>query len=470
MESCFATGPARAHRDKYMSFNAAVYHGRWASSLEAVAALLPLEGSLRFAWDKDRFVGGGGMAQPGPEDTDGFGAKGMRLDIVDRAISGKLFWAYTHMADYIAEALLHLMRWAESCPCHGCDLTLRGAARHQSAGLRSRIGQAACCMASRRAPECAAGQLMVMARRLLNTANTAVLMAPSTLACDEADRLLILGDLARARRHILLQMQLKVSFWRQLPWVLWGVAHHSRTVAEECAKRALRLFQRGLQQPGMRVHWLAALLCMPGERGWAEMVAFINGENLCRLPLLERMCGRFKFSPVAERWIESRHALIRKQLRLAPHASVLHLAHSAIQPMLRDQLRFHPHFLDELKKFCMQARNPLTAVRSAGFLHHPVMQYLLSVESRRSLNRVFRRPIIELLYHVDSHTLYQELPDFDFPDEDGQPPPAPPPGHPPPAPWPGNPPDDMPPGPPPPPPGWPPGRHPDAASSPTAPP
>lgn len=60
LETCFTNLPARAHRDRFRTFTAAVYEGRWASSLEAVVALLPLEEPLRFAWDLGSYLGGGG--------------------------------------------------------------------------------------------------------------------------------------------------------------------------------------------------------------------------------------------------------------------------------------------------------------------------------------------------------------------------------------------------------------------------
>jgi hypothetical protein len=399
-------------------------------------------------------MGGGAVAaQAPPGEGNAFRAKGMNVDIVDSAITSTAFWGYMHMTDYIAEAIAHVMHWAEACPCHqnaGMAEMFVGAHRHRANSLVRHIGQPVCCMASRRAPECAAGHLMILARRLLSMANTEVLMSPYTLACNEADRALILGDFARARRHILFQMQLKFSHWRQLPWLLWGVAHHSRLVAVECASRALSLFHHSVVQGGERPHWMAAMLCTPGTQGWAEMVAFINGEELSRLPLLERMCAIMKFSMVAERWIESRHALIRKDLRRAPHHSVLHIAYCGIQHLLRTLLNSQPEFLNELTMLCTQARNPMMAVQSAGFLKHPVVQHLLSKETRRDLGRNCRRELVELLYHVDSLTLYQDVPDSEPfhlpppgpPQDPGPqpgPPPGPPPGHPP---APGPPPDD----------------------------
>jgi hypothetical protein len=281
-----------------------------------------------------------------------------------------------------------------------------------------------------------------MSRRLLCETNTRILLSPRTLACPEADRNTVVFDFARARRHVLLQFQVKFSHWRQLPWVLFGVAHHVRATAQECAQRALRLFDVAEQAGGASHHWMSALMCTPGQPGWAQLLAFSAGEALAGLPLLERMCGRWKFAMVAERWIESRHALLKRSLRNCAHASALHVVFLGIQPMLRRLLAEQPAALQELSKFCRENRMPVQALQSAGFYNHPVVAELRLTRSVRCLNRSFSASIVELMYHVDSATLFQPLPDSL--------PARPPPGPPPPA---------LPPAPGPPPPPQPPGAH-----------
>ena len=168
---------------------------------------------------------------------------------------------------------------------------------------------------------------MRLLRGLLNILNRDIALPPSTLACSEPDRQLILADWGQARRHILLMGTLKFALWRQLPWVLIGVAHHSSEIAIECASLGLQLFDASPDET--QHHWVTLLLCSVGSAGRAQLVAFINGASLQTLPLLQRMVARFKFIPIVERWIESRHALLKRQLHGASHASAVHVARSS---------------------------------------------------------------------------------------------------------------------------------------------
>ena len=57
LQTCFVHPPHSYFRDLYKGFDAAVYSGRWATLLEAVRQLLPLERSLRAAWDLAAYIG-----------------------------------------------------------------------------------------------------------------------------------------------------------------------------------------------------------------------------------------------------------------------------------------------------------------------------------------------------------------------------------------------------------------------------
>ena len=59
---------------------------------------------------------------------------------------------------------------------------------------------------------------------------------------NEDVKALVLHDFARARRHVFTTLNFKLSYWRQLPWVIMSLGHHSAIVAMECARRALELF------------------------------------------------------------------------------------------------------------------------------------------------------------------------------------------------------------------------------------
>jgi hypothetical protein len=224
VETCFARHPYSVYRSDYLNYSGRkVFSGRWGTVLEACKKILPLERSLRAAWSLGLYRGGRG------HDRDGEGA--VNLELVNEAISNPYFWAYLRMADRLGEALSEISGWSETCPCHGSVVALAGPERHRTRGMKARIGLDSCPLNARRAPECAAGELRQLLRRLLDIVSTEILLDPATIQCSDAQRQTLLIDFARAKGHIQLVMTTKLSHWEQLPHVLFGIAHHDVTIA-----------------------------------------------------------------------------------------------------------------------------------------------------------------------------------------------------------------------------------------------
>ena len=298
-------------------------------------------------------------------------SKSLDLNIVDDACSSNLFWAYAHMVKRLGSIIEHMMAWAESCPCHGHDLSLQGLRKHTVKGLHTRIGLHSCPLATRRAPECAAGHLLTMLRQLLNHASVEILFLPSTLACSEQDNNVVISDFNHARRHCILVGNLKFSLSLQLFAAAGVDAEH---------------------------HWVSMLLCSPGRDGHQQLQTFAAGEAMSDLPLVERGVFRFQFAPISERWTESRHALKKRHLSNASHASPLHIAFLGGQTMLRNLLLQTPHAMNDLVRYCAECRNPLMALKVLGLHRHELVQELMLTESRRVLSQCYRPWFLELVY------------------------------------------------------------------------
>lgn len=294
------------------------------------------------------------------------GPKSVHLDIADEAIRNQLFWAYLRMVDRLGEALSAISGWSEGCPCHSAAPALQGPRRHTVGGLRARIDAEACPLSTRRAPECAAGNFKALLVQLLRIVNSSVLLDPATLRCSEEQRTVLMCDFQCARRHINLVMSTKLAHWEQLPHVLFGIAHHDAAVARNCAARALRLFAHS--GDSSTHHWLTYALCCPanGHIGYDQLVLFSQGRPLSELCFLERMAARFKFAMISERWIESRHALLKRTLYGCPHSSAVHVAYCGMQPMLRKHIQMDPQFLVQLVSHCKAVRTPKRAVSASG--------------------------------------------------------------------------------------------------------
>ena len=236
---------------------------------------------------------------------------------------------------------------------------------------------ASCPLQARRAPECAAGRLLEIAREGFQASQREVLLSPSLASCSEEDQTVVVGDFNHARRYSMLVCTLKFSFWEQLPWLLMGIAHHDSRKARTCAARALHL-----QDASPCEHELARLLCSAGSQGRREMTAFVRGESLSNLPLLQSYASKFKFVPISERWVESRHALIKRHLRKCTHVSALHVAFMSCQSLLRDIFQNMPYELERLVLLCELTKRPLLALQSVKLHWHPRVQEVLQTAGR----------------------------------------------------------------------------------------
>ena len=83
---------------------------RWGSISGSITLIAGLEHALRAGWIIKKF-GKSGKRQ---EDL-----INQHLDVqaVDQALTSDFWWSYLGMATIVAEGLLQLMFWAESCPC-----------------------------------------------------------------------------------------------------------------------------------------------------------------------------------------------------------------------------------------------------------------------------------------------------------------------------------------------------------------
>ena len=78
-------------------------------------------------------------------------------------------------------------------------------------------------------------------------------------------------------------------------------------------------------------------------------------------------------------------------------------------------LKARPEWISTWARHCALVRNPALAVRQLGLKTHPLYQILEEETGaaglRSEINRGFRPTVVEMIYHVDSATLYQPLPE-----------------------------------------------------------
>jgi len=399
--------------------------------------------------------GGGGREGAAPEAAGNAEAdlpeSDQRVDVqrVDAAIRSDYFWAYAWMIDTIAEMHELVMDWAESCACHWRPVVaLRGPDRHRP---RQRIADAVrrakvrCPLSGMRAAELAAGALFEVLEALWNLGQSELLMSRPWQRITVAQRDKLLKIWAKARAHTLFMFRVKTSWWRQLPWALFGLAHHNLDTARACARRCLHLYE--VAGVVVRNHHIVLALLAYGSTGRAQVVAFISGVDVHMLPELERWLAKMRFALVVERWIESRHSILSRIFAKCPSAGPLHLGLHWVKESSRKIIdRGSKEVFDALAEACSYNRTAVQVLQNFGFRNHPVIVKLVRENANRHwhLNTKNRNKVVEVLFHCDGHSLMRR-----FPRDLLQPPPPPPP--PPPLP---------------PPPGPPPSVHPSPPSAP----
>jgi hypothetical protein len=408
--TCFAEMPQRAFVDEYASFSGGVYVGRWGSVVEALCQILPLERTLRYAWDKDKFLFGAGNEEAVREGEGEL--KVVNVHKADRAIRSDLFWGYSKVLNSVGELLDEVCGWAEACPCHGGRPVLRTFAAHaQNRQRQHHIRQRQpnpCPLCTCRAPELAAGALECVVGSLMEAAHGNLLMDPLISRLTPEGRHLALTDFVLARQHIAYFLRQKLlGPWRQLPYVLHGVAHADSDQARLCARRALDLFDASATSS--KHHALTLELCRPGSSGRTALEAFLGGSPLSSLPGLLVTVAPLRFVPVTERWIESRHARVKMFLKGAPRASGIHVAWSCVHGALRDQWRENPGCMRSLAAAMAKTRSPFQALLSTGLYHHPKISAHLERQGgqRTQLHRRARRQVHDVIFHLDLDTMFK---------------------------------------------------------------
>ncbi len=436
LTTCFHSPPHVFFAGRIASFDSDVYEGRWNSVLHASADLLELANILVPAWSKDAYLlhqDPGRANRHDDEDANDSRGRGVQIKRVDNAIRSPWFWCCTLVSDFLGEILIHLTCWVESCPCHGAKLQCFGSSR-LAGNERKRIlhGGRRCPLFSMRAAEASAGDLLKFADRLFQM-STAVLRVHPLLAhpgISERERGHILQAFARGKRYILFALQVKISFFQQLPYCLMGLAHYDPAVARRIGRRCILLYEKASVK--VREFWWVAILLTPGSSGRRLVEQWLarnpadpaDGEiDFSHSNVLTRMVSRFMFVLLSERWVESRHAIANKYLGEARNAGVVHLGFTMMQPYLRMEL-VPPEALTLYAKLCSSVRNPLLILRASGLCWHPRIQEIVRKLGTKygQMNKKHRKDLIRVIFHLDSYTLYRAAGHVDS----SCPPPAPP--------------------------------------------
>ena len=249
-----------------------------------------------------------------------------------------------------------------------------------------------------------------MAARVMQLVHGDLLLDPSFVGISEMQRAEITQDFARARQHIVLNLRLKLTMWRRLPWVIFGVAHADVAKARSCGRRALSLWESAHIE--VRRLPLVHKVCSPGSMGRVELEEFLAGVPLDDLPFLSGVVARCYFTPVVERSVERLHAIAKRHIGKAVFSSPVHMHFQSVVRCVSDMVEADPRRLHRLSACCGPMRNPSMVIENMGLAEHPVIREILDQQGgmKTELSRTHRRNVIDVLYHCDPVTLFRQMP------------------------------------------------------------
>ena len=250
------------------------------------------------------------------------------------------------------------------------------------------------------------GQLQRWAKKILELRATDLATSlPQDL--EDRERNLILHDFATANAVILLQLQVKLSYWEQLPYVCFVLAHPDPSESRLGMQKALHLYQNAPQ-----VHHPLCRALFITHR--AQLEEFLSGRPLEECQDLHLQAARMRFVSIVERKVEGLHAQVHMHLK--HHVSLVHINFHAMLPRLNALLASSPRALQDISQHFADARDLLPTLKRLGLDQHPGVLELQNVwrHSQRSRTEAMLKSngVLPIIFHVDGPTLFQDLSSF----------------------------------------------------------
>ena len=246
-------------------------------------------------------------------------------------------------------------------------------------------------------PELAVGGLDSAAGGLLQT-RLAELSLRLAADCSAGQRERILVDVHAGRAHLLFILKLKLGSWKQLPGSLLGMAHFSPTVAKP--QMAVCVQQYDACADRSRLHPLCHKVLGEGSPYRPIIDSILAGTLAQPWPKeLLMLLGSWRCVSVVERWIEGRHAQLKKALRLAPHHGPAMVGFCVVGEDVAATVHDDPDSLKDLAACCDAARTPLASAEALGLSGHPGILSLIREHGRHAVNKKCAKTIKEIIFH-----------------------------------------------------------------------
>ena len=401
--TCFSSHDSRLFAHRFRTFSAALLDWRWASICDFLSEIEPMERSLRRFWDLGAFQSGrhsrDQAAAAAPDADPEVEASGARMHAFATAMANHELWCYMRMLREVMSVLSHMMFWVQGCPCH----------LHPQAAedLGDRMPKVCisdkCPLRGRRAPELACGELDRFMEELREFFGMHLVEVIGGLPADAQAR--ISSDYHAGIQHLSFMLQVKFSYWGDLPYALCGVAHASSHTARSAAHSCLAKFEdavarRGGDTSGM--HCLTAQWLSPG-RLRDQLVLFAQGVSRDdpRLATLRHHCARLMFIPIIERSVEGRHSEVKRATLHARHHSGAYISCRLRLKELLAHADKRPEVLEEIAQQLDSCRLARWVLHHIGLSAHPALAHIAGETPDALADKV--------VYRLDAATQFADM-------------------------------------------------------------
>ena len=371
----------------------ALYEKRWGHVIAFIQRARPLLIVVRACWNPDVF-GSGGQEASG-------GYSPFEPDALSATMRSNAFFGYMTMLLCLHGIVDHLAGFAEGCYCH--EFMAPGRGRCVGQPVHENDSFSTCPMKGLRAPEFAAGRIDALVAYGARCLAQRLAEESALLSLDEWGE--IVADYHQGVDLIKSILEVKIGFWRKLPWLLAGLAHHDEAQARQCASAALAHWS-GTGDGGHQFHHPVSQKFLSAGGGLRQHLdAFVDGTPRADLPVDFRMAvAALAFTPVVERTIEAQHSYIKKRAghnRSGPCSVSLSIR---AEHVMEQTLRRDPGALKDLCAAFEDVRHVRHAVKILGFERHPAFEAL----SHSSQTSLWVSKFISALYTCDLDSQYAD--------------------------------------------------------------
>ena len=266
-----------------------------------------------------------------------------------------------------------------------------------------------CPMSGKRAPEVVAGRIDDLMEAVWQESESNVIHLASLYNLTPSDLSRLRADMLHAKGVQTSLIQLKCSYWKALPWLLIGVAHHGEDCARQIAKECLRKFDADPRPPPVQ-HRVTWDLLSPEAGFRSELQKFADGASRWSLNTeFQEQVAAFMFVPVVETTIEEKHARVSHQAKR--HAiGPTRVSLSNRLPLFERLVLRDPNFITQFLDQFEAARSMRAIPHLLNFDTHPL---LLSREMEGGGQTTDLVPLISsIFYHRDLENSYRSLKAF----------------------------------------------------------